>query len=128
MLLDTGLTTDSRYAYTGSIRIYLDGERVNLGRVQPWNTADNIYVPIRPFFESLGAAVALDEATGELTITIQGESTLLNRDRDYFILRGTMVTTFDEIVRLFPYILEWFPELSLIVLHIPPDLRIFEHA
>jgi len=48
---------------------------------------------------------------------------VLSRDSDYFIMRGVMVTTLDEIIRLFPYPLEWFPELSLITVSIPSDLK-----
>jgi len=123
MLRATGLTTTSRYAYRGEIRVFIGSERVDMGRVQPWNTADYVYVPIRPLFEALGADVRLDERTNLLTITVQGKDTILALDEDYFILRGVAVTTLDEIIRLFPYALEWFPEFSLITLHIPSDLR-----
>ena len=123
MLKTSGVTTDSRYSYHGDIRIYIDNERVNMGRVQPWNTSDTIYVPIRPLFEALGAVVTLDETTNILDITIAEKDTLLYLNEDYFIMKGVAVTTIDEIVRLFPYTFEWFPEFSLIALHIPSDLR-----
>ena len=123
MLQNSGITTNSKYAYNGDIRIYIDNERVNMGRVQPWNTADSIYVPIRPLFEALGAVVTLDETTNILDINIQEKETLLRLNEDYFILKGVAVTTINEIVRLFPYTFEWFSEYSLIALHIPSDLR-----
>lgn len=121
MLEGTGLTTTSRYAYRGDIRVFIKEQRLDMGRVQPWNTQDLIYIPIRPFFEALGAEVTLDESTGLLAVTVKEQDTLLNLDEDYFILRGMAVTTLDEIVRLFPYTLEWFPEFSLITLSIPVD-------
>jgi len=123
MLETTGLTTTSRYAYKGEIRVYIDDERVDMGRVQPWNTHDNIYIPIRPLLEALGAQVFLDERTHQLTVTVDDEDTVLSLNEDYFILRGIAVTTFEEVRRLFPYIIEWFPEFSLITLHIPADMR-----
>ena len=123
LLADTGITTTSRYSYRGDIRVFIDDQRIDMGRVAPWNTADAIFVPIRPLFEALGATMTLDERTNTLTITIQELDTVLNLDRDYFILRGVAVTTVDEIVRLFPYTFEWYPEFSLIALHIPSDLK-----
>jgi len=123
LLADTELTTDSRYAYTGDIRVFIGNERVDMGRVAPWNTVDSIFVPIRPLFETLGASVTVDERTDTLTISIQEQNTILELDIDYFILRGIAVTTIEEIERLFPYAIEWFPEFSLITIHIPIDLR-----
>lgn len=122
MLLDTGLTIGSRFAFAGDIRVFIGNQRLDMGRVQPWNTADNIFVPIRPLFEFLGATVILDEGTNVLSIAFEEQVTLLNIDQDYFILRGVMVTTFNEIVRLFPHRFEWFPEMSLIAISIPADL------
>jgi len=124
MLTKTGISTTSRYSYQGDIRVFIEDEWVDMGRVAPWNTPDAVYVPIRPLFEALGAAVTLNERTNTLTIAIQDEEAVLNLDRDYFILRGVAVTTIDEIVRLFPYTFEWFPEFSLIALYIPNDLRV----
>jgi DNA-binding beta-propeller fold protein YncE len=123
LLAETGITTDSRYAYGGDIRVFIGNERVDMGRVAPWNTAENIFVPIRPLFESLGAVVTVDESTDTLTISIQEYNTVLRLDRDYFILRGIAVTTISEIERLFPYAFEWYPEYSLIAMHIPMDLQ-----
>ena len=123
MLENSGVTINSKYSYNGDIRVYIDDERVNMGRVQPWNTADSIYVPIRPLFEALGAVVTLDETTNVLDINIQEKETLLRLNEDYFILKGVAVTTINEIVRLFPYTFEWFSEFSLIAMHIPSDLR-----
>jgi len=123
LLADTGMTIDSQYAYTGDIRVFIDDQRVDMGRVAPWNTADSIFVPIRPLLEALGATVTLDERTHVLTISVQEQDTVLRLDVDYFILRGVAVTTIDEIERLFPYVFEWFPDFSLIALHIPFDLR-----
>jgi len=123
MLLDTEISTASRYSYQGDIRVFIGDTWVDMGRVAPWNTADAIYVPIRPLFEALGAAVTLDERLNTLTITIGEQDTVLALDIDYFILRGVAVTTADEIERLFPHTFEWFPEFSTITLHIPGDLR-----
>jgi len=123
MLIDTGISTDSRYSYQGDIRVFIGDEWVEMGRVAPWNTADAIYVPIRPLFEALGATVHLDERTNLLTVKIQEWDTVLALDVDYFILRGIAVTTIEEIERLFPHTFEWFPEFSLIAMHIPSDLR-----
>jgi hypothetical protein len=123
MLIDTGLTLNSRFAFRGDIRVFLYDQRLDMGRVQPWNRDGTILVPIRPLLEELGAEVYLNERTGELSIGVGDTVTILNRDREYFILRGIMVTTLDELVRLFPYTLEWFPELSLIALYVPFDLR-----
>ena len=123
LLADTGLTTDSRYAYRGDIRIFIGDERVDMGRVAPWNTVDSIFIPIRPFFEALGAEVTIDDRTNFLTISAGEQNTVLRLDTDYFILRGVAVTTTYELERLFPYVMEWFPEFSLITLHIPVDLR-----
>ena len=122
MLYDTGLTTNSRFAFRGDIRVFLGGDRVEMGRVQPWINGDSIFVPIRPFLEALGAEVVLDESSGNLYISIGGTVTVLAMDIDYFIMRGVMVTTLAELTRLFPYTIEWFPELSLITLHVPQDL------
>jgi hypothetical protein len=94
-----------------------------MGRVQPWIANDTIFIPIRPFLEALGAEVYLNERTGELSIFIADTATILTRDRDYFIMRGIMVTTLNELTRLFPYTIEWFPELSLVTVYIPHDLR-----
>ncbi len=66
--------------------------------------------------------MVLDDETAVLSVTIDGEDTVLALDKDYFILKGVAVTTFDEIVRLFPYTLEWFDEFSLICVRIPADL------
>ena len=123
MQIDTGLTINTRFAYTGPIRVFIGDQRVNFGRVQPWNSADNIFIPIRPLFEALGADVTLNESTNVLSIVIGEQETLLNIDRDYFIMRGVMVTTLNEIIRLFPHRFEWFPEMSLIAVSIPPDLK-----
>jgi len=123
MLAGTGVSTRSRFAYRGDIRVFVGDERVNFGRVHPWITAEAIYIPIRPFLEALGARVELDERTNRLSIYIADTVTILERGSDYFILRGVMVTTMDEMMRLFPYTLEWFPDLSLIALDIPADLR-----
>jgi len=123
MLRRTGITTDSRYSYHGDIRVFVDDQRLDMGRVQPWNTPEGIYIPVRPLFEALGATVYLDERTNVLSVTIQEQDTHLYFNREYFILRGVTVTTIDEVVRLFPYTLEWFPEFSMIALHIPSDIR-----
>ena len=123
MLADTGLTINSRFAFRGDIRVFLGDQRIDMGRVAPWIRGDSIFVPIRPFLEALGAEVNLNEATGYLSIIIDDAATTLARDVDYFIMRGVMVTTLDELTRLFPYVIEWFPELSLIALYIPYDLR-----
>lgn len=119
----TGISTTSKYAYNGDIRVYIDDQRVDMGRVQPWNTPECIYVPIRPLFEALGATVTLNEKSNLLTVTIQEQDTVLKLDQDYFILKGTAVTTIDEIVRLFPYTFEWYEEFNLIALHIPSYLK-----
>ena len=84
---------------------------------------DSIFVPIRPFMEALGALVHLNELTGVLSVYVGDTVTHLVRDLDYFIMRGMMVTTLQELTRLFPFTIEWFPELSLITLYIPYDLR-----
>ena len=123
MLAETGLTVNSRFAFRGDIRVFLGSQRVDMGRVQPWIRGDSIFVPVRPFLEALGAEVHLDEITNILSIYIGGTATHLARDSDYFIMRGVMVTTLQELIRLFPYTIEWFPELSLITLYIPHDLR-----
>lgn len=123
MLADTGLTVNSRFAFRGDIRVFLADQRVDMGRVQPWIAGDSIFVPVRPLLEAVGAYVDLNERTGELSIAIDDTVTILARDRDYFIMRGVMVTTLGELIRLFPYVIEWFPELSLISLYIPNDLR-----
>ena len=123
MLRETGLTINSRFPFRGDIRVFLGDQRVDMGRVQPWIRGDSIFVPVRPFLEALGATVHLDESTGELFITIGDTVTVLALDLDYFIMRGVMVTTLSELTRLFPYTIEWFPELSLITLYIPQDLR-----
>jgi len=123
MLAETGLTLNSRFAFRGDIRIFMGSQRVDIGRVAPWIRNESIFVPVRPLLEFVGADVHLNEQTGELSIIIDDTVTTLMRDIDYFILRGVMVTTLDEIIRLFPYTIEWFPELSLIVLYIPVDLR-----
>jgi hypothetical protein len=123
MLTATGLSVNSRFTFRGDVRVFLGENRVDMGRVQPWVAGDAIFVPIRPFMEALGAAVILDENTGILSVIIDNQVTLLVRDVDYFILRGVMVTTLQELTRLFPYIIEWFPELNLITLYIPYDLR-----
>jgi len=122
MLAETGLTVDSRFTFRGDIRVFLGDQRVDMGRVQPWIGGDSIFVPIRPFLEALGAIVHLNESTDELSIFIDDTVTVLARDLDYFIMRGIMVTTLSELTRLFPYTIEWFPELSLITLYIPQDL------
>ena len=122
MLQTTGISTTSRYAYHGEIRVFIGKSRVDMGRVPPWNSAEQVYVPIRPLFEALGAEVMLNERTNILTIKIHEYETYLDLDRDYFILRGAAVTTTDEIIRLFPYTFEWFPEYNLIALNVPPDL------
>ncbi|MCL2357164.1 MAG: hypothetical protein FWC70_08410 [Defluviitaleaceae bacterium] len=123
MLAETGLTVNSRFAFRGDIRIFFGNRRIDMGRVQPWIGGDSIFIPVRPFLEALGAQVYLDERTGRLYVMIADTVTILDLDRDYFILRGVMVTTLDEMTRLFPYTAEWFPALSLIALHIPPDLE-----
>jgi len=123
MLAETGLTINSRFAFRGDIRVFMGDERIDMGRVQPWIRGDAIFVPIRPLLEALGAEVNLNETTGVLTIVVDDTVTTLLRDLDYFILRGIMVTTLHELTRLFPYTMEWFPELSLITVYIPQDLR-----
>lgn len=122
MLEDTGIATDSKYAYKGDIRVFINGESLDIGRVPPWNTAECIYMPIRPLFEALGATVAVDENAGLLSITVGEDVTMLTLNQDYFILKGVAVTTMDEIIRLFPYTVEWFSEFSMIAIQIPPDL------
>jgi len=123
MLVDTGISTASRYSYQGDIRVFIGDRWVDMGRVAPWNTADAIYVPIRPLFEALDADVTIDERSNILTVKIQEWETVLALDIDYFILRGVAVTTIEEIERLFPHTFEWFPEFSTIALHIPGDLK-----
>jgi hypothetical protein len=123
MLADTGITTNSRFAFRGDIRAFHGNTRIDFGRVQPWISGDVIFVPIRPFLEELGAIVSLDERSGLLSIYVADTVTVLARDADYFILRGVMVTTLNELSRLFPYTIEWFPEHSLIAVHTPFDLR-----
>jgi len=123
MLTDTGISITSRYSYQGDIRVYIASQWVDMGRVAPWNTADDIFMPIRPLYEALGATVTLDERTDTLSIIINEQETVLALNIDYFILRGIAVTTVNEIERLFPHIIEWFPEFSTIALHIPGDLR-----
>ena len=123
MLADSGLSINSRFAFRGDIRVFLGDQRVDMGRVQPWLRGDSIFVPIRPLLEGLGAGVQLNEVTNELSIFVGDTVTILTRDVDYFIMRGIMVTTLEELTRLFPYTIEWFPELSLITLYIPQDLR-----
>ncbi len=122
MIKETGISTDSKYAYNGDIRVYIDEQRIDMGRVKPWNTAEGVYVPIRPLFEALGATVIVDEKQNTLAIKIMEYTTVLSLNKDYFILKGTAVTTINEILRLFPYTFEWFSEFSLIALHIPSDL------
>ena len=122
MLADTGLTVNSRFAFRGDIRVFLGNERLDMGRVQPWLRGDAIFVPVRPFLEALGADVDFDEAGGVLSVGVGGTVTQLTRERDFFVMRGAMVTTLGELTRLFPYTLEWFPELSLITVYVPRDL------
>jgi len=123
MLADTGLTINSRFAFRGEIRVFMGERRIEMGRIQPWIRGDSIFVPIRPFLEALGAGVYLNESAGILSIVVDDTVTTLVNDLDYFIMRGTMVTTLDELMRLFPYTIEWFPELSLITVYVPQDLR-----
>jgi len=123
MLVETELTLDSRFAFRGDIRVFLGNQRINMGRIQPWIREESIFIPIRPLLEALGAGVNLCETTGELSIIVGDTITILALDLDYFIMRGMMVTTLYELTRLFPYTMEWFPELSLITVYIPQDLR-----
>jgi len=123
MLADTGLSTDSRFAFRGEIRVFFGPDRVDFGRVQPWIGGDSIFVPIRPLLETLGAGVYLNEQLGLLSIVIADTVTALTLDRDFFVMRGVMTTTLSELNRLFPYTIEWFPELSLITVFAPYDLR-----
>jgi len=123
MLATSGLSADSRFPYRGDIRVFLGNERINFGQVHPWNSAESIFMPIRSLLEALGANVELDQRENRLYITIGDTITALTQDSDYFIMRGVAVTTLEEIMRLFPYTLEWFPELSLITMFIPYDLR-----
>jgi len=123
MLAETGLSVDTRFVFRGDIRVFLGDRRIDMGRVQPWAQGGSIFVPIRPLLEALGSMVVLDETSGILYVRVGDTVTVLNRDRDYFIMRGVMVTTLDELLRLFPFTLEWFPELSLLTVFIPYDLR-----
>ncbi|MCL1883996.1 MAG: hypothetical protein FWF81_09635 [Defluviitaleaceae bacterium] len=123
MLSSTGLTTNSRFAFRGDVRVFIGDERIDIGRVAPWVSGESVFVPMRPVLEALGAVVELDERSGELFIGIDDTVTVLYRDIDYFIMRGVMVTTLSEFNRLFPYTVEWFPELSLITVYVPFDLR-----
>ncbi|MCL2372005.1 MAG: hypothetical protein FWC78_01200, partial [Defluviitaleaceae bacterium] len=123
MLVATELTINSRFAFRGDIRIFYGNQRINMGRVQPWIVGDSIFMPIRPLLEALGATVNLCETTGDLTIIVGDTITTLAQGLDYFIMRGMMVTTMHELMRLFPYTIEWFPELSLITVYVPQDLR-----
>jgi len=122
MLQDTGLSTNARFAFRGGIRVFLGGERIDFGRVEPWLQRDTIFMPVRPLMEALGAEVHLNEGTGVLSIYVADTVTTMARDRDYFILRGVMVMPLSELIRLFPFAVEWFPELSLIVLYAPHDI------
>jgi len=128
MLVETGLTINSRFAFRGDIRVFNGDQRIEMGRIQPWIRGDSIFVPIRPFMEALGAGVYLDEPTGLLSIVIDDTVTTLAQELDYFVMRGVMVTTLNELMRLFPYTIEWFPELSLITVYKPHDLRENYHA
>ena len=69
---------------------------------------------IKPLFDALGADFIMDDATRALTIGIDGKNTLLGPDRSYFLYNGAAVMPLDEIIRLFPYTAEWFPEFSVI--------------
>jgi hypothetical protein len=122
MLEATGLTLDERNHYTGEIRLYVGGENVEIKGVQPWNTHGQIFIPIRPLIEALGGQVENDQNAGVLTITLLSQQTRLSLDTDYFMNRGTAVTTIEELTRLFPYYIEWFPEYSLIIVAEPPGV------
>jgi sugar lactone lactonase YvrE len=123
MLAETGLSINSRFSFRGDVRVFMGSQRADMGRVQPWVASDAIFVPVRPLLEAMGAEVFLNERTGELSITIGNQVTMLTADRDYFIMRGVMVTTLHELNRLFPYIIEWFPELNLLTFFVPHDLK-----
>ena len=117
LLEATGVNTATRYAYNGEIRLFVDGVRVRYDRVKPWATADNIYVPISALFTAMGAGFELDNKNDKVTVIIEGETVVLELNRSYFILRGAAVMPLDEITRLFPYIIEWFPEFSVIAVY-----------
>ncbi len=116
MLAETGITIDEKYPYHGEVRLFVNGERVQQESVKAWNTSDKIYIPIKPVFEAIGATIHLDNQTKDYTITKDGVDTVLVVNESYFLLQGVAVTTSEEIMRLFPYTLEWYPEFSVIAI------------
>lgn len=123
MLDDSGITISPRFVFRGDIRVFLGDERLDMGRVQPWVRGESVFIPIRPFLEALGAVVYLNENSDVVSVFVDDTVTFLQPDQDYFVMRGVMVTTLAELTRLFPYTIEWFPELSLITLFVPYDLQ-----
>jgi DNA-binding beta-propeller fold protein YncE len=112
LLAATGVSADA--TYNGEPRVFAEGERVRFDSVDPWNTADAIYIPIRPLFEAMGAWYGMDDQSMEVTIGIGEQYTKLGLNQSYFMVRGAAVMPLDEITRLFPYVIEWFPEYSII--------------
>ena len=115
MLEATGLYIETHYAYEGEIRLFVNSERVYFNKVYPWNTSDNIYIPVRPLFEALGAFIEIENNTKNLIIEIEGITTIIGLNESYFTHKGVAVMPYDEIMRLFPYPIEWFPEYSVII-------------
>ncbi len=116
MLVETGISIDEKYPYQGDLRVFVNGERISFDSVKAWNTSDKLYIPIKQVFEATGATVKLDNKTKDYTISKDGIDTILGLNKSYFLLKGTAVTTSEEIMRLFPYTFEWYPEFSVIAI------------
>jgi hypothetical protein len=109
MLRRTGASATE--AYTGEPRIFVDGARVEFNGAAPWNTREDIYIPVLPLFEALGAFVEVN--SDNIVIAIDGRRTVLPLDGSYFMHRRTPVMPDSEFIRLFPFTFEWFPEFSV---------------
>ncbi len=116
MLIETGISIDKKYPYHGELRLFVNGERVRLNNIKSWNTSDKIYIPIKQVLEAIGATVSLNNQTKDYTISKDGIDTVLGLNQSYFLLQGMAVTTSEEIMRLFPYTFEWYPEFSVIAI------------
>lgn len=110
MLKATG--ADTSVNHDGDIRVFVNGKSVDTGKVSAWNTADGIYVPVKPLFEALGGTVSSDK--NSLTVEINGKKTTLERDENYFMNKGAEIITEEEFIRLFPFVFEWFPQYGII--------------
>lgn len=84
------IKADSIVLYMGETEMYAGDKAVSLGNSVPVMNNGRVYVPLRAIAESFGAKIEYDKKTGDITLTQNGKTVIMNTKASAFSVNGEL--------------------------------------